>query len=332
MKRLLPLLLAAFLAIPAANVAQGRRQLRVGYLEWAGTRNGPGISQDTYIGFVRAVKDFGLQGAVHDVGPRDSVVDGIAYFVRQKYDLIVTATINPNIEQIIDAVVKRFPRTRLLLPDVAAAQVPARWRNVRGFGFRIEQASYLAGYLGALVEKRHVGRHVISSVGGVPEPQLDPFIAGYQAGARKADPTVTTLNDYSYDFNAPRKCRAVVLAQIARGSGVVFDVAGACGLGALEAARAKGIWGVGVDVDQSFLGPYILTSVLKNESRALYLELEAFTHGRLPASGYSRFGVREGAVGLGKISPRVPRSLVPQLDRIRVAIASGRIRVPSRLS
>jgi len=50
----------------------------------------------------------------------------------------------------------------------------------------------------------------------------------------------------------------VALSQIAKGSRVVFQVAGVCGLGALEAASEHGIWGIGVDVDQSHLGQHIL--------------------------------------------------------------------------
>jgi basic membrane protein A len=333
MKRLLVLaLVSVCAAFPVASVDGGQRQLRVGYLEWAGARNSPGIGRDLYSGFVRAVKDFGLAGTVRDLSPRDSPLSGIAYFVQHRYDLIVMGAVTPDIRATVSAAVARFPQTRFLLPDVTPELLPKQWKNVHGYGFRVEEASYLAGYLGALVERRRHGKHVVSSVGGAPAPQIAPFIAGYQAGAKKADPTVTTLNGYSGDFLSPPKCRTVALGQIARGSGVVFDIAGACGLGALAAAREKGVWGIGVDVDQSSLGPHILTSVLKNAGRAMYLELGAFKSGRLSRGGLSLFGLREGGVGLGKISPRVPITLIRRLDTIRAGIVAGKIHVPTRVS
>ena len=52
--------------------------------------------------------------------------------------------------------------------------------------------------------------------------------------------------------------------QIAQGSKIVFQVAGGCGLGALQAAKQKGVYGIGVDADQGYLGSYILTSALKH--------------------------------------------------------------------
>ena len=316
----------------AAGSGAAARPLRVGLVEWAGASNDGGIGQDSYRGFVRAVRSLGLQGAVREVSPRTSVQDTVGYFVRQKYDLVVLGTVDPAIERIVDAVVTRYPHTRFLLPDVTPSQVPGRWRNVQAYGFRIEEASYLAGYLAGLVERRRPGRHVVSSVGGTREPQLEPFIVGFQAGARKADPHVATLSGYSGDFTSPPKCRTVAAGQIARGSGVVFDVAGVCGLGALQAAKDGHVWGIGVDVDESSLGPFVLTSVLKHEGRALYLELQAFARGRLGPRGFAWFGVRDQAVGLGKISPRVPAPLLRKLAAIRAAIARGDIRVPAKLN
>ena len=64
--------------------------------------------------------------------------------------------------------------------------------------------------------------------------------------------------DYSQDFVAQDKCKEIALNQIAQGSQVVFQVAGGCGLGALDAAKAEGVWGIGVDRDQAFLASHIL--------------------------------------------------------------------------
>ena len=161
--------------------------------------------------------------------------------------------------------------------------------NVQGTLFRAEEAGYLAGYLAALMEGRRAGKHVISSVGGFPFYGVDRWIVGYKAGARKADPGVTNLTGYSQDFANPAKCRRVALSQIARGSGVVFNVAGGCGLGTLQTAKGERVWGIGVDIDQSFLGEHILTGAVIREDKPVFESIRRLVQGT-PPKGTQRGG------------------------------------------
>ncbi len=124
----------------------------------------------------------------------------------------------------------------------------------------------------------------------------------------------------------------MALDQIAEGAGVVFQVAAACGLGALQAARAKGVWGIGVDADQSYLGPHILTSAVKRADVFVFAVIQAVQQGTFRGGADSVFTLRNGGVGLGKISLRVPRPLVGEVERIRQRIVAGKIRsIPTTL-
>ena len=136
---------------------------------------------------------------------------------------------------------------------------------------------------------------------------MNRWTVGYRAGARKADPKITVKIDYSQNFTNPAKCRAVALRQIAEGSGVVFNVSGACGLGALRAAKDEGVWGLGVDTDQSYLGPHILTSAVIRLDKGVVTVVQRFLRGKLAADRNSVFDLRNGGVGLGRISPKVER-------------------------
>ena len=55
----------------------------------------------------------------------------------------------------------------------------------------------------------------------------------------------------------------------------MFQVAGGCGLGALDAAKQKKVWGIGVDADQYYLGPHILTSGVKRVDTAVFAAFRA---------------------------------------------------------
>jgi basic membrane protein A len=161
---------------------------------------------------------------------------------------------------------------------------------------------------------------------------VQAYIAGFQAGAKRADPKIKLLNTHSNDFLTPVPCRHAALDQIARGSRVVFDVAGACGVGALKAAQRKGVYGIGVDINLSFLGKFILTSVVKHFDVGVYDSAKRVVHGRLRTGGNLSFDLRNHGVGLGKFSPKVPLSLRRQLIPLAREIEQGKIVVPATLS
>jgi basic membrane protein A and related proteins len=283
------------------------------------------------VGLQRAVRRFGVTGRVVTLSPKEDWTTALSTLAAQRYNLIIR--IGAFRIGAVDAAARTFPKTRFAVVDGPVEALPHRPKNVMGTVFREEQAGYLAGYLAGLVERRGPGKDVISSVGGIKYFAVDAFIAGYQAGARKADPGITTLNAYSNSFVDPTKCRAVALNQIAKGSRVVFNVAGACGLGALQAAKEHGIWGIGVDKDQSVLGPYILTSAVKGVGGIATFEIiRAFVMGKFLGGRNLVFDIQNRGVGLGKISPQVPRSFIARVETIRRRIASGEIRIPTALS
>jgi basic membrane protein A len=138
-------------------------------------------------------------------------------------------------------------------------------------------------------------------------------------------PGIKHFHDYSQDWDDQAKCKELALNQIARGSTVVFQVAGGCGLGALNAAGERGVWGIGVDADQSFLGPHILTSAQKGVDAAVFLTIKSLQEGTFKGGGNSTFGLKEDGVGLGKVSPDVPQADVDQVEQIKQQIADGEI-------
>jgi basic membrane protein A len=117
----------------------------------------------------------------------------------------------------------------------------------------------------------------------------------------------------------------VALNQIAAGSVVVFQVAGGCGLGALDAAHEKNVWGVGVDADQGFLGPYVLTSAEKRVDTAVYDAIRDAKDGHFKGGTDAVYGLNKGGVGLGRFSPKTPAGIEIKVDQIRKQIIDGKI-------
>jgi basic membrane protein A len=317
---------AACLAVTSGSAA-AKRQLRVGFVVYSGVvPSGHTIEGRMFAGFLRADRRDGVQGRVQYIPPNQDPTGALRFFAQQQYDLVITAFPGPITA--IDSIATEFPRIRFFMPDLRLQALSHRPKNVQGSDYRAGEAGYLAGYLAALMEGRRGGKHVISAVGGIPFPGVDRWIVGYTAGAKKADPTIAVRVGYSMDFVNPAKCKRVALSQIAAGAGVVFNVAGACGLGALAAAKQEGVWGIGVDIDQSYLGPHILTSAVLRLDNGVVDTIGRLQRGTFTTGGNTVLDLRNGGVGLGRISPKVPRSFLLRVERIRKAIVAGGIRVP----
>ena len=89
---------------------------------------------------------------------------------------------------------------------------------------------------------------------------------------------------------------------------------------------------LGVDVDQSRLGPHVLTSALIRMDVAVFDTIERFVGGTLETGGTSVFALRNGGVGLGSISPEVPPSIVAEIERVTDEIVAGTISIPTSIT
>ena len=229
-------------------------------------------------------------------------------------------------------VAKRFPKTKFAIVDNSgvAAELKGKPTNVRGLLFKEQEAGYLVGFLAGkqIIAHPYQGQTKLGAVGGLKIPPVDRFIAGYYAGAKRAGSQVQVTHSYSQDFVDQAKCKEQALNQIANGAGAVFQVAGQCGLGVLSAAKEKGVFGIGVDADQGYLGPHVMTSATKKVDVAVYQTIDAArkTRAAFRTNFNAIFTVANGGVGYGKISPRISPALKAQVEAVRKLLAAGKIK------
>jgi len=303
--------------------------VRVGLITDVGQLNDRGFNQLAHEGLKRAIRELGIEGRVVESRSGSEYVPNITTLARQGHDLIIGVGYAQG--DAIATAASRFPNVKFVIIDVDQSTLKGKPKNVVGVLFREEQVGYLVGYLAGLQVKREPEADVVSSVGGFKEPPVDRFIAGYQAGARLANPGAKTLNAYSQDWDDQAKCKELALNQIAAGSRVVFQVAGGCGLGALDAARERGVWGIGVDADQSFLGPHVLTSALKKVDEAVFRTIKSVQDGTWQGGRNLTFGLAEAGVDIGTVSKQVPEADLVLLEDVKQQIVDGEIIVPREL-
>ena len=296
--------------------------LRVALVADAGQLNDNGFNELAFNGLKRAERELGISGRVVESKSAADYVPNMSTLARQGFDLIIGVGFAQG--DAVAATATRFPDTSFAIVDVDQSFLKGKPKNVQGLLFREEQVGYLVGYLGALEAKR-AGSESISAVGGFKEPPVDRYIAGYKAGAEAAVAGTKVRWDYSQDWDDQAKCKELALNQIAAGSKVVFQVAGGCGLGALSAAKDEAVWGIGVDGDQSFLGPHVLTSALKGVDSAVFLTIESLEDGTFEGGKNAVFGIEQDGVGLGTLSPKANPDDVAAVADIEKKLADGEI-------
>jgi basic membrane protein A and related proteins len=304
------------------------RALTVALVTDIGGLDDRSFNQLAYEGLQRAESELGIEARVVQSQSDADYIPNLSSLAEDGVDLIIG--VGFLLSEAIGEVAAEFPDQRFAIIDVPIEAVPGSPDNVRGLVFREEQGGYLAGYLAALVQEADMDRlnpdaMVVSSVAGQKIPPVDRYIAGFQAGARAANPDVQTLNAYSQDFVDQAKCKEIALEQINRGSDVIIQLAGACGLGALDAANERGVWGMGADADQSFLGEHIIASALKKVDVSVYDTIELVLNDDFTGGENTVFDIENEGVGIGGFHESIPEEIVERVREVERQIHDGEI-------
>lgn len=329
-------LVALTIAAFSASAANDGTRVRVAIVTDIGGLNDKGFNQLSNVGLKRAVRELGVEGRAYITNSANDRTSNLRTAAQSGYGLVLPIGIYFAFGP-IDAVAPSFPNTKFAGIDVLWSDLKEKPTNVRGVQFREQEAGYLVGYIAGLRTRDEPGRDVISAVGANRVPAIVRFIAGYRAGAKRANRRVQVLVNYANDptFADQAKCKETTLNQIERGSRIAFMVAGACGLGGHQAAKERRIWSIGVDADQYFLGRHVLTSATKRVDVAVFDMIRAYQ--RNP-SGFrgginSNYTVRNNGVGFGRLSLRLSKAKRTQYTRkanaIRKLIISGKIKPPA---
>ena len=305
----------------AASTPEAEK-IKVGMVTDIGGLNDRSFNEAAYKGLQRAESELGVEiRALTSKSPTD-YVPNLTTLARQKFDLVIA--VGFLMAEDTEKIAGQFPDTNFAIIDSSQQAMKSQPPNLEGLLFKENEAGYLVGYMAGLYTKDKGGDQVVSTVGGLKIPPVDAYIAGFQKGAKDANPKIETLNAYSEDFVDQAKCKELALNQIADGSQVVFQVAGGCGLGALDAAKQEGVQGIGVDSDQGFLGDHIMTSALKKIDEAVFTTIQEVQDGAFKAGTDTTFDVKSGGVGYGEVNAEGEK-YTAQVDEVQAKIESGDI-------
>ncbi len=315
-------------ASASAKVAHSKASsFTLGIVADTGGLNDHGFNHLAYEGSLEAVKKLGVKKQVLQA---TSSADYVPYLEKEAEagDNLVVA-VGFDFIDALGQVAKQFPHTKFAIIDTPASAIAGKPKNVEGLTFLSQQSGYLVGYLSGLISKAK-GWTTVSSVGGQNIPSVTSYIAGFQAGGKASDPGLKFLNSFSNNFADQADCETIADNQIAQGSKIVFQVAGGCGLGALQAAKQKHVYGIGVDADQGYLGSYILTSALKKVDVAVEQAAASLLKGHFDAGGDLVYSVSNNGTGYGTLDS-VAKPYAGKLNKILAQIKAGKIKIPATI-
>jgi basic membrane protein A and related proteins len=312
----------------------GGEKISVGMVSDTGGLDDRGFNEFSINGFERAQQELGVEGRVYTSESSDDYLPNLTAAVDDGHDLIIAIgfLIQPSVAEVAAeatdvnfAGVDQFYGEK---PDCGGENQPVcSLPNVLGLQFPSEEAGYLAGVVAAMMTKTNT----VSTVGGIKIPPVDNWIAGFRQAVKDTNPDIKLLNAYSQDFTDQAKCKEIALDQIAQGSDVVFQVAGQCGLGALDAACEKGVYAIGVDADQSFAGDCVITSALKPLELAVFETIKSAQDGTFQGGTNRFFGIQEfpDAELLAPYTDAVPQDVRDAVEAAKQKLISGDIDPPA---
>ncbi len=335
-QRLLPFGLAALVAVVltavgfvASGAAAPQATFKAALVSDVGRFNDKGFNQNQLTGLKKAARVLKIQYRAVESRSASDYLPNMASLARGGYNIVISAGFL--LADATEDVADQFPNTKFAITDESVGALKRKHTNIEGLTYATQQNSYLIGCLAAHVAARG-GSKNISVVGGIKIPPVDTFLAGYKAGAQKCVPGTTVQIGYSQDFIDQAKCKSVAENQLDAGSQVVFGVAGPCGFGALDAAKERGRWAIGVDVDQSYLGSHILTSAVKRVDVGIFLAVKGAKTGKgYKGGGNLVFNLKNKGVSLGKISKKakVTKAWLKQIATLKKQIIAGKIKPPT---
>jgi basic membrane protein A len=330
------LIVAAAVAIAATSVqAKRAATIKVGLVTDTAGLGDKSFNFLAGEGLKQAEKKYGIQGDVSVSKSNSDYVPNMTKYALKGYDLIIAVGYLE--EQATGQVAKKFPKTKFaIIDDSVTVKALKGLKNVEGILYKEQEAGYLVGYLAGLFEKTKAkglnSKNVISSVGGEAIPPVDHYIAGFQAGALAANPSVKLLNGYSGDFYALDKCQGLAQQQIGQGSDIIFQVAGQCGLGAINAARDKGHWAIGVDTDQARQvgSKLMLASATKGVDISVVDVIGQVVNGKFRGGTDLVLGISQGGTGIQGINSAVPADIKAKITALIAKLKAGKIKIPTK--
>lgn len=181
--------------------------------------------------------------------------------------------IGSNYAQIFDEINKEFSNIKFTVIDGKASS-----NNVKSIIFDNYEAGFMAGVVAGVLTKTNK----VGFIGGCLNDEIKKFELGFKDGILKINKNICEnnilVNYISNELSGfSNEIEGIKIANYMYDNGcdIIFAAAGASGLGAINVAKNKKKFIIGVDLEQDDLAPkYVVTSIIKRLDNAILTLIE----------------------------------------------------------
>ena len=231
----------------------------------------------------------------------------------------------------LEKAAKEFPNVKFVFIDGWSLGMD----NVAGISFKEEQCGYLAGYAAVMDGYTKLG---FTGGGDGANAACNRYGYGFVQGAEAAAAVkgVNVTINYSWlygaNFTASTELQTMASGWYTNGTEVIFACGGSMFQSVAAAASANDAKVIGVDVDQSYESPTVITSAMKGIGEAAYQALKAAE----TESGWAAFigdntgvvlGAKDNAVGLPTATWSLEGWSVEEYEALFADIVAGTVAI-----
>lgn len=225
-----------------------------------------------------------------------------------------------------------YPNVKFVFIDGS----PLSLSNVASISFQEEQCGYLAGYAAVMDGYTKLG---FSGGGGGTNAPCNRYGYGFVQGADAAAKELGVKVEMNYSwlygssFSASNELQTMAAGWYQTGTEVIFACGGAMFQSISAAASAEDGAVIGVDVDQSYESPAVITSAMKGIGEAAIQALkaseteESWTEFVGDGSAAIVLGAKDNAVGLPTATWSLEGWSVEEYEAMLADIVAGKITI-----
>jgi len=325
-------LTAGLFAAPARDAGPNAKKLRVAVC-LMGMLGDLSYNDLLKQGTDRAVNDFGVEVKFLEAkGPADYESNLIAA-IAGGFDLVICQG-SAYISMLAQHAAEN-PKRLFAITDAIMSPIPP---NVTCAAFAPNEGQFLVGATMAMLATRTnipgiTGEKKVGWITGIESPNINDFWAGFEQGVKYIDPSIQILKAFVGSWSDPIKAKELALAQYDQGVSVIANVGSRSGLGIFEAAKERGRYVIGVDMNQDNLAPgNVVTSMLKHIDVGVYTVIESLVKNKFRGGEYMYMDLKANGIGLTDFSVfkkhlgnNFPQDIYNKVQELNKKIISGEI-------